>query len=450
MVEVQVEPKLTGDLVFPKDRRYPVARRDLIQLYQSYPQVIVFVQDAVKDVRNAIAWAKYHNVSLRIRGGRCSVIGMSNLDNGIVCDISQLKKIKIDEKTCPATVHVGAGVTQGELTNFLSSTGFYTGLGNEPILGLIGVLLGGGIGLLSRHKGPGCDSLVEVTTVLANGCVVKANVEENEDLFWASRGGGGGNFGVVTSFKMKLYKAPPRVVVWEAIFPLSQFFLAYDTWQRWAPFVKDTRLSSNCSVFNDRVDIKGIFLGSEKELGNLLKPILMVPDGKFTQTELPFHEWFVSLPGTEQPFQKYTPLWVHKPFPPRALQVIYDHMLKAPSTQSNFFSLAWGGNTRKKPKGGTAFPSSHRKAIFYCEPGAEWSDSSITSQAFDWVSTFREALKPYFHGGYCNVLDAAIGRPGEEYYGRKNCIKLQQIKRKYDKANFFFFEQGIGTQTIKK
>jgi hypothetical protein len=337
---------------------------------------------------------------------------------------------------------VGSGVTQGELTNALSKTGYFTALGNEGILGLVGVWLGGGIGLLSRNKGPGCDSVIESTTVLANGSIVRANTRENKDLFWAQRGGGGGNFGVVSSFTMRLYVAPKLVVVWEAVFPLSSFYQAYDTWQRWAPYVRDTRLSSNCSVFNNRVDIKGIFLGNQVELGDLLAPIKAVPGGTVTQTQKPFSEWFVSTPTTEQPFQKYSPMWVHTPFPKQALDSIFKHMLVAPSDQSNFFSLAWGGETRKEPQGGTAFPLSHRRAIFYSEPGAEWSDSKLNATALDWVETLRLELSPYFKGAYANVLDRAISQYGKEYYG-ENFSRLQKIKKQYDPDNVFHFEQSI-------
>lgn len=439
-MEKKEKTKLTGDLVFVGDPRYPAARQDLIKLYQSYPYVIVFV-GGIKDIQNAIAWARENDVTLRVRNARNSTEGWSNVTNGVVIDVSRLKQIEIDTKN--EIVRVGAGVTQAELTNALTNTGYYTALGNEGILSVIGVVLGGGIGLLSRHKGPNCDSLVECTTVLGDECVVVANERKNRDLYWSSRGMGGGNMGVVTSFSMRLYKAPPLVVVWEAVWPLSRFFSAYETWQRWAPFVKDTRLSSNCSVFNNRMDVKGIFLGSQKELGDLLDPIKTVPGGTFVETEKTFSQWFVSVPGIEQPFQKYSPQWVFKPFPRVALQAIYDHMLIAPSNESNFFSLAWGGHTKIVPKGGTAFPRSHRKAIFYCEAGAEWNDRKIDAKALNWVETLRLALLPHTRFGYVNVLDRSISQYGEQYYGQKNFTKLKKIKKKYDPANIWKFEQSI-------
>jgi hypothetical protein len=218
--------------------------------------------------------------------------------------------------------------------------------------------------------------------------------------------------------------------------------LVFDYWQRWAPFVKDTRLSSNCSVFQDRLDIKGIFLGSEQQLGDLLDGIKRLP-GTFTQTEKAFSQWFVSHRARNNLFKSTLLDGYHKPIPREGLKAIYNHVLVAPSPQSNFFALAWGGHTRIVPKGGTAFPKSHRKALFYAEPGVEFSDVKITAQALDWVETLRLQLSPYFKGGYCNVLDRAILQYGKEYYGKRNYEKLQKIKKKYDPTNVFHFEQSV-------
>lgn len=432
--------KLTGELVFEDSPEYEKARQDLIKLYQSYPYVIVFARN-VEDVRNAVWWSRERNVALRVRGGRCSIEGWSNVNNGVVLDISQLKDITIDAKR--RKVRVGAGVLQGELTNALSDTGFYTALGDEYILGLIGVLLGGGIGLLSRHKGPGCDSLREVTLVLADGSVVTANSREHADLFFACRGGGGGNFGVVTSFVMELYVAPTRVVSFSATWPTLDFFHVYDRWQHWAPFVKDDRLSSKIESHEDVIDVKGVFLGTLAELGDMLHPMQTVAVGDWTVTEMPFAQWFHGAPSAEQPFQKYSPMWMFDPIPQQGLVAIYKHLKAAPSRQSNFFSLAWGGATHNVPDSGTAFPNSHRRALFYSEPGAEWSNPANNAYALSWVATLRQQLQDFFHGGYVNVVDRSIAQYGAEYYGRKNYGRLQRIKKRYDPDNVFHFEQSV-------
>lgn len=442
--------KLTGEIIYVGDPQYEDARQNLIKLYQSFPHVIVFAL-TVEDVKNALKWSRENNITIRIRGGRNSTEGWCSITNGIVIDISKMKNIDIDSKNL--TVRVGAGVLQGELLNALSDTGFYTSLGSEGILGAIGAILGGGpIGILSRHLGPGCDSLLEVETVVTKGSksarIVTANKCENCDLYWASRGGGGGNFGIVTSYTLKLYVAPKFIVVWQVVFPFKSLINAYNTWQHWAPFVPDTRLSSTASVFNNRLVIKGIFLGTEKELGNLLDPIKNVPNGVFEQTQEPFGKFFHYTPGVEQPFQKYTPMWVFKPYPEEALKIIKSYMKRAPSDETNFYSLAWGGNVQEEPPEGTAFPCSHRKAILYSEPGAEWSDCKIIAEALSWVENFRLELQPYFKGGYVNVLDRAIAQYGKEYY-EDNFDRLQEVKKKWDPHKIFYFEQSITNCGLK-
>jgi hypothetical protein len=363
------------------------------------------------------------------------------LNNGLTIDVSELKNVVIDYKK--EVVHVGAGLTQAEITNALTNTGFFTATGNEGILGFVGVVLGGGIGLLSRIKGIGCYSLLETKTVVTCGkCDVKlitANEKQHQDLLWANRGGGGGNFGIVTEYTMQLYKQPEFITTWEVVFPFTSFFDAYDAWQKWAPFA-DKRLSSNNTFTQASVDIKGIFMGTEAQLGNLLDPITSVPGAVLTVTQIPFTTFYHLTTPPEEPFLKFSPMVIYRILPREALEIIRGFVATAPSTKSNFFSLALGAAARCLPKGGAAFP--FRKAIMYTECGAEWSDPLIIPQALTWIEQFRLAMLPYFNGGYVNVICAEISNYQEEYYG-KNTKKLERVKAKYDPHDVFHFEQSI-------
>lgn len=248
--------KLTGRVVYADDPTYPAAKENLIKLYESNPYAIVFVQNE-NDVLNALRFARENNITPRVRCGRCSTQGYCGLNNGLTIDVSSLKNVIIDYKK--KVVHVGAGLTQAEITNALTNTGYFTASGNEGILGFIGVILGGGIGLLSRIKGIGCYSLLETKTVVTDGkCSAKlitANDKQHQDLLWASRGGGGGNFGIVTGYTMQLYEQPEFITTWEVVFPFTSFFDAYDAWQKWAPFA-DKRLSSSNTFTQTSVDIQ--------------------------------------------------------------------------------------------------------------------------------------------------------------------------------------------------
>ena len=272
--------------------------------------------------------------------------------------------------------------------------------------------------------------------------MITANEKENSDLLWANKGGGGGNFGIVTEFTMRLYKQPEFITTWEIVFPFSSFFNAYDAWQRWAPFA-DKRLSSSCTCTNITVDIKGIFMGTVAELGNLLEPITSIPGGALVITQVPFTTFYHLTISPEEPFLKFSPMVIYRIFPRTALEIIQRFVTIAPSTKSNFFSLALGGAVRDLPENGASFP--FNKAIMYTECGAEWNDPGIVPKALSWIEGFRLAMLPYFDGGYVNVRCAEISNYEQEYYG-KNRERLQQIKTKYDPYDVFHFEQSIKNQ----
>jgi FAD/FMN-containing dehydrogenase len=191
---------LTGRLVYPTDPAYDAARQGWDALFSSYPSVVNFVQSS-DDVVSALAWARTHDTTLRVRSGRHSLEGWSSIDGGIVIDVSDLESIDVDREAKVA--RVGTGVTQGELVAALTGTGLGFPTGDEASVGLGGVILGGGIGVLSRQMGVACDNLLGVDVVVPKGRrgarLVRANEQTNADLLWACRGGGGGNFGIAAS-----------------------------------------------------------------------------------------------------------------------------------------------------------------------------------------------------------------------------------------------------------
>src|SRR3984957_8219270 len=199
--------KLTGEVVGPGDSGYEAARVGWNRLYSRYPQAIVFC-NVTEDVINAVAWARRERIALRARSGRHSLDGWSSLDGGLVVDVSQMKSIAIDRTAGTATV--GTGVTQKEIVPALGQHGFVIPTGSEGGVGLGGVVLGGGFGLLTRNLGLASDNLLAAEVVVPDGPrsakIVQANEHSNSDLLWACRGGGGGNFGIATSYTLKLHE----------------------------------------------------------------------------------------------------------------------------------------------------------------------------------------------------------------------------------------------------
>lgn len=444
--------KLTGRIVRPDDPGYARASLGWDELFVHYPQVIVYAQNT-EDVANALTWARQHDVALRVRSGGHSLEGWSNVDNGIVIDVSELKSVHIDTET--RTAKVGAGLTQLEAVTALAKKDLAVTTGTEGSVGLSGATLGGGFGFLTRYLGMACDSLMAAEIVLASGgdCaeVVTADVKNHADLLWALRGAGNGNFGIVTSLT---YKASPLNNVayvqatWDGLKDLHGVF---EAWQRTGP-TTDNRLGTQVEIHPNQILLFAVLAeGSAAEAKKLLEPILSVGKPKVETQVGGWGEIYsgIQIPITEEPANwKFFSQFTKKPFPKKAISLIDSFMREAPTDESNFFTQAFGGKVKSSaPRGGTSFP--HRDALFYSEPGAGWgtrgqprSGDALTPKAQAWISDFSQALRPYVNGAYVNVPNIGMDQWETAYWG-DNFDRLRRVKEKYDPLNVFQYEQSI-------
>ncbi|MFE5142407.1 FAD-binding oxidoreductase [Streptomyces fagopyri] len=443
--------KLTGRIVRPNDPNYAEASLGWDELFVHYPLVIVYAQKT-QDVVNALTWARQHDVALRVRSGGHSLEGWSNVDNGIVIDVSELKSAHIDASARTATV--GAGLDQLEAVTTLAKKNLAVTTGTEGSVGLAGATLGGGFGFLTRYLGMACDSLVGAEIVVADGAecakVIKADLKDHADLLWALRGAGNGNFGIVTSLTYKV--APLKSVTylqatWDGIRDLPGVF---DTWQRTAP-VADNRLGTQVEVHRNQILLFAVLAeGTPAEARKLLAPILSVGSPDVTVQVGNWGDVYAGfqIPTAEEPANwKFFSQFTRKPFPKKAIGIIASFMRDAPTDDSNFFTQAFGGAVRKSPRGGTAFP--HRDALFYSEPGAGWgtrgvpdSGDALTPRAQAWIAEFSQALRPYVDGAYVNVPNVGM-QDWETAYWDGNFDRLRRIKAKYDPRNVFQYEQSV-------
>ncbi|MFC6023575.1 FAD-binding oxidoreductase [Plantactinospora solaniradicis] len=444
--------KLTGRIVRPQDPGYASASLGWDELFVRYPLVIVFAQET-RDVVNALTWARQNDVALRVRSGRHSLEGWSNVDNGIVIDVSELKSAQIDAATRTATV--GAGLNQLEAVTTLGEQNFAVTTGTEGSVGLSGATLGGGFGFLTRYLGMACDNLIGAEIVVASGTngakAIKADLKHNSDLLWALRGAGNGNFGIVTSLT---YKVTPLKSVaylqatWEGLDDLHGVF---DNWQRSAPFA-DNRLGTQLEIHKSQILLFGVLAdGSEAEARKLLESVLSVGNPQVTVQTGGWGDTYAAfqIPTEDEPANwKFFSQFTREPFPEQAISLIRTFMENAPSEDSNFFTQAFGtGAQAREPRGGTAFP--HRDALFYSEPGAGWgtrgepdSGDAITPIAQAWIAEFSQALRPYVDGAYVNVPNIGMAEWETAYWG-SNFNRLRKIKAKYDPHNVFQYEQSI-------
>ncbi|MEU1406908.1 FAD-binding oxidoreductase [Streptomyces sp. NPDC005728] len=401
---------------------------------------------------NALTWARQHDVALRVRSGGHSLEGWSNVDNGIVIDVSELKSAHLD--TTARTATVGAGLSQLEAVTTLAKKNLAVTTGTEGSVGLSGATLGGGFGFLTRYLGMACDSLIGAEIVVAEGAscakVINADLENHSDLLWALRGAGNGNFGIVTSLT---YKVTPLESVtylqatWNGIGDLQGVF---EAWQRTAP-VADDRLGAQLEIRRTQILLFAVLAeGTPAEAKKALAPILSVGDPTSTVQVGNWGDVYSAfqIPTGDEPANwKFCSQFTNTPFPRTAISVIASFMHDAPTDDSNFFTQAFGGAVRKSPRGGTSFP--HRDALFYSEPGAGWgkrgvpsSGNELTTQAQAWIAEFSQALRPYVNGAYVNVPNAGMQNWETAYWG-DNFDRLRTIKAQYDPQNVFQYEQSI-------
>jgi FAD/FMN-containing dehydrogenase len=349
-----------------------------------------------------------------------------------------------------ATVQTGA--TQGAVVKALGKRGYTIPSGGEGTPGIGGVTLGGGIGLLARSMGLACDHLVGVEMVIPSGRqgarVIRADERHNADLLWASRGGGGGNFGIATSYTFE-FRPISTVTIYEATWGergwqhLSELL---SVWQELAPSAPD-RLGSvffASSKAAGTISSYGIFIGSEKaRLRRLLQPLLGIGKPNVTIKTMPYLDaWlhFAGSPKDDPPRKdKFSSVWVYRSLPPEAIATVRRFLADAPNPEADIWCLSWGGAVARIPTDATAF--FHRKPRYYIEWDASWEEAGEEKEVVAWTERFRLAMAPYVEGSYINVPDSTINDLGT-YYG-DNLARLREVKGKYDPENVFRFEQSI-------
>jgi FAD/FMN-containing dehydrogenase len=452
-----VATKLTGEVVRPGDSGYDAARIGFNHLYSCYPEAIVFCSDT-RDVVNALTWARQKDIPVRVRSGRHCLEGWSAVDDGLVIDVSDMKSADIDAASKTATV--GAGLNQMEAVTALGKAGFAAPTGTEGTVGLVGATLGGGFGLLTRNFGMASDNLVAAEVVVAStdggATAVIADETNNSDLLWALRGAGNGNLGIVTSMIYKIHPLTQTVyatATWPGLDDLQGVF---EVWQRCAPHA-DNRLTSQLEIHRDEILLYGVLAsGSETEALQMLAPILSVGKPKVVATDASWADNYAGfqIPTLDEPANwKFLSQFIYDPFPPEAVGLIGSFMSRAPTSDCNYFTNAFGGAVRSsEPSGGSAF--THRNALFYAEPGAGWgtrggipaSADPLTAECQTWIAEFGEALRPYVSGAYVNVPNAGMPDWETAYWG-PNVDRLRTIKAKYDPENVFSYEQSVPAVT---
>jgi FAD/FMN-containing dehydrogenase len=316
--------------------------------------------------------------------------------------------------------------------------------GTCPTVGISGLTLGGGYGLLSRLLGMTCDNLLEAEMVTARGNIVRANQNQHSDLLWACRGGGDGSFGVMTSFTFHVHPIS-KVARYRMTWDFADLKKVVRFWQMWAPHT-DYRLTPLLLLpSQNQGDIRsnGIFIGSEEELRQILRPLQGETQPKTAEIESTDWMKVVHLyAGTavRQELFKNSSAFAYEPFSDAALDVLIRNLQTAPG-QANLVSFdACGGMINRVPANATAFV--HRNALFMIQYQSYWAHSSEADENIRWIEEFRQSMLPYTHGAYRAYCDSLIPDWTTAYFGN-NITRLKLVKRMYDPENLFRFEQSI-------
>ena len=419
------------------------------------PQAVARVLDAT-DVQAAIGWAVAHGVQVRARSGGHSYAGYSTLERGVVLDLRLLNQISVDSRAGTATV--GAGAQLIDVYAGLAARGATIPAGSCPSVGVAGVTLGGGMGLAGRAFGLTTDQLVSAALVTAGGQLRTIDGRSDPDLLWALKGGGGGNFGVVTQFTFKLHTLPASAAYVFASFPWSAAGEALEAWLRWAPHA-DSRLSSifhlNAAPHQASASIAGQFIGPSAALGALLAPLRAVPGASIATgdqgylglqlrwagclglSEAACHTVGASAGGTlpRENFDAKSD-YLSRPLPAAALSVL-TRAIEARTGQPGSGAIlfdSYGGAINTVAPSATAFV--HRDmlcAIQYLSYNG----------ADAWLADTWSRMRPYVSGqAYQNYIDASLPNWQSAYYGA-NYPRLQELRRATDPHHFFSFPQAI-------
>jgi FAD/FMN-containing dehydrogenase len=461
---------LQGTLVRPGDAQYATSLQLFSPRFDNmHPQGIAYCTSA-SDVQACLAFVRKFAIPFAIRSGGHSYPGYSTT-NGLIVDVTRMNGVTVNGST--ATVSAGARLI--DVYAALMQRGLVLPAGSCPTVGIAGLALGGGAGVLGRKFGLTCDNLLSAQIVTADGRLLTCDTQHNADLFWALRGGGGGNFGVSTSFTFRVYPLT-NVSLFTYRWPWSSAAAVVSAWQQWSPNAPD-ELWSSCllqATSNKSADpivqINGAYVGSiaalQSLIGQLTSKIGTAPVSNYVwsagtldamlyeagcynktvnQCHLPSQnsQGIVQRDMSSVKSDYFTTL-----LPQAAIHNLVNAVAArhaSPVLSDGGIGMdSLGGAINRVAPDATAFV--HRNALFSAQYSGSWhvGDPASTVDANRaWLTSTWQSMRSYASGqAYQNYMDPDLPNWQQAYYD-SNYARLQQVKKTYDVDNFFHFAQGI-------
>jgi len=443
--------QVTGQLVRPGDADYEDARRVQNGMIDARPAAVVRCTDT-SDVVAVVRFAADTGTPLAVRGGGHSVPGFGTADDAIVADLSGMQAVEVDDEARTATA--GGGTTWGRFNDVTAAHGLATTGGIISTTGIGGLTLGGGIGYLGRDHGLSCDNLLAAEVVTADGSVLTASEQENPDLFWALRGGGG-NFGVVTRFTYRLHPVttvlggPMFFELADAPAVLAHYRELIRTAPREyggfpalqiatpLPFVPENRAGEPF------VAVVSCWTGPAAEGERIVQGFRDVAQPVAEHVGvMPYAALNSAFDGLyPQGLQHYWKTAFVRELTDEAIAVHLEHAPKLPAVNSTMHIYPLDGAVQDVPADATAF--GHRDASFAAVIVGAWPDAADNDAGIRWVRDYYAAIAPHSEpGGYINFASSDDQAKVPDNYGA-NYDRLREVKRRYDPDNLFRLNQNI-------
>ncbi len=416
------------------------------------PQAVARPVDAL-DVRDAVRYTVDRGVAVRARSGGHSYAGYSTLSHGAVLDLRRLDVISVDPSAGTATV--GAGAQLIDVNAALHQHGVTLPAGSCPSVGIAGVTLGGGFGLEGRKFGVTCDSLIAVEIVTADGELRTVDEHTDADLLWALKGGGGGNFGIVTQFTFRVHPVPATAAYFEVAWPWSSADEAIAAWQAWAPHATDdvTSILHLDAGAPPTITANGQYLGPRADVPGLIRSLLDIPGARQTaDLELSYLALQLLLAGCDRlsvsqchtvgagpdgrlPREAFNAKsdYVSSPLTGAGRAAMID-AAEAPGAGA-LLCDGYGGAVNRVDPAATAFV--HRDDLFCIQYYGDGGSSA-------WIDQAWTKMRPHVSGrAYQNYIDPTLAGWQQAYYGQ-NLTRLESTRQRIDPSHYFTFPQAIG------
>jgi FAD/FMN-containing dehydrogenase len=448
-----LKSRFQGELLTPEDSGYETARTVFNAAINRRPALIARCTGP-DDVVAAVNLAREEELPISVRCSGHNIAGFAVCDDGLVIDLSPMKTIAVDPKA--RTVRVGAGLTWGEVNDALQPYGLAAAGGFVSITGVSGLTLGGGLGWLVRKHGLALDNLLSAEVALASGRLVTASASENEDLFWAIRGGGG-NFGIVTSFEFRVHPAG-TVLAGIVLHPAAAAAAAIREWRKFEATSPEV-CTQGALLFHFPDDpsgpdalrgaavvgLGGVYAGPIEEGEQVLRPLreygppladLFQPTPYNVAQRMADFLWPPGLHG-------YWKSSFLNGLSDGAIDTMVEYFAKVPSRHTVIVLEHNGdGAMERVPESATAF--GHRGWPYNLVVTSAWSDPADADENIAWTRACFDALRPFMApAAYVNYMGDEGPEGVRTAYGAAKLARLMSLKAKYDPRNQFRMNQNI-------